>query len=231
MRKVKELSYFCPAYNEEENLEIHVERVLKVLKDIAEKYELLIVNNGSTDKTPEIADRLSRKHPHIRVIHHESNRDYGGALKTGYENCRFELIAYTDSDLQFDFADVKPMLPFFQTYDAVIGFKKNRQDSLYRKFQSKVFNFLTKTMFRLKVKDINCSLKVIKKEFIDQIKITSRSSFIDAEVLIKILKKGAKIKEIGVTHYPRIAGAATGHRPIVILMTFKEMFGTFLSRH
>lgn len=231
MQKIKELSYFCPAYNEEENLETHVKRVLLVLEEIAEKYELLIVNNGSTDKTPEIADNLAKTHPSIRVIHHESNRDYGGALKTGFENCKFELIAYTDSDLQFDFEDVKPMLPFFPSFDAVIGYRKNRQDSLYRKFQSKIFNLLTKIMFRLKVKDINCSLKVIKKEFVDQIKITSRSSFIDAEILIKILKRGAKIKEMGITHYARTAGAATGHRPMVIFITFKEMFSMLFSKH
>ncbi|MBI4234831.1 glycosyltransferase family 2 protein [Candidatus Peregrinibacteria bacterium] len=231
MPKLKEISYFCPAYNEEENLKTHIQKILPVLAAIADNYELLIINNGSTDQTPKIADNLAAQNPRIRVIHHESNRDYGGALKTGFENCNYEWIAYTDSDLQYDFGEIREMLPFLSECDGVIGIRKNRQDSLYRKFQSKIFNLLTKLMFRLKAKDINCSFKVIKKEFIDRIKITSRSSFIDAEILIKTQKKGAKFKEMEVTHYPRIAGAATGHRPQVIFITFKEMFQTLFHKH
>lgn len=230
MGKVKELSYFCPAYNEEENLEEHVRRVLPVLKDLAETYELLIVNNGSTDKTPEIAERLCKEHKGVRVIHHESNRDYGGALTTGFTNCKYDLIAYTDSDLQYDFGEVKDMLPFFPEYDVVIGNRHNRKDNLYRKFQSKVFNGLTKFMFGLKVKDINCSFKAIKKKFVDGMNITSRSSFIDAEILIKALNQGATIREVNITHYHRTAGAATGHRPMVIFITLQEMFGALFSK-
>lgn len=212
-------------------MEKHVQSVLPVLEEIADNYELLIVNNGSTDKTGEIANRLSKEHKSVRVIHHESNHDYGGALKTGFENCRYQWIAYTDSDLQFDFSEIKQMLDLLEQYDGIIGIRKNRQDSLYRRFQSKIFNLLTKILFKLKAKDINCSFKVIKKHFIDQIKIKSRSSFIDAEILIKTQKKGAKFKEMEITHYPRIAGAATGHRPQVIFITFKEMFQTLFHKN
>ncbi len=231
MEKLKELSYFCPAYNEEENLEKHIENVRPVLEEIAEKYELLIVDNGSTDKTGEIADELAKKYSFIRVIHHESNRDYGGALKSGFENCRYEFICYNDSDLQYDFSEVKPMIPFLKDHGVVIGFRKNRKDNFYRKFQSKIFNFLSRSMFGLRVKDINCSFKVIQKKYIDAMKIISRSAFIDAELLIKAKKQGAKIKELEITHYPRVAGAATGHRPVVIFYTFKEMFETFFNKH
>ncbi len=230
MAKLKTLSYFCPAYNEEENIEKHVNSILPVLEKVADTYELLIVNNGSTDRTPEIADGLAAQYPGIRVIHHESNRDYGGALKTGFENCKYEFIAYTDSDLQYDFGEIELMIPFFSDNTVIAGIRKNRQDNLYRKFQSKIFNGLTKMLFDLRVKDINCSFKVIPRKLIEGMKIISRSAFIDAELLIKSLQQGATIKEIEITHYPRVAGAATGHRPMVILTTFKEMFLTLIPK-
>jgi len=221
---LKSISYFCPAYNEQENLEKAVTSVLAVLKEINALFEIIIVDNGSLDKTPQMADQFAKTYPQIKVIHHVSNREYGGALKSGFMNVANEIVVYTDSDNQYDFNDFKKMLPYLENYDVVMGVRENRHDSIYRKIQSAIFNLLLKALFGLKAKDINCSFKVYKKKVLDSIDICSNSAFIDAEMYIRARKKGYKICEVAVQHFPRQAGKATGAKPHVVLLTIKEIF-------
>jgi len=221
---IKSISYFCPAYNEQENLERAVTSALAVLKETGVFFEIIIVDNGSFDKTPQIADRFAQAYPQIKVIHHASNREYGGALKSGFMNAVNEIVVYTDSDNQYDFNDFKKMLPYLDKYDVVMGVRENRHDSVYRKIQSAIFGLLLKILFGLNAKDINCSFKVYKKRVLDNIDICSNSAFIDAEMYIRARKKGYKICEVAVQHFPRQAGKATGARPFVVLLTIKEIF-------
>lgn len=221
--KLKSVSFFCPAYNEEGNLERVINSVLPVLKEVSDDFEIIIIDNASKDNTRKIADKLASKFPQIRVIHHEHNREYGGALKSGFQNAGKEFVVYTDSDNQYDFANFKDMVPLILKYDIVSGYRVQRHDRKYRVFQSKIFNWVINLLFGLGVKDINCSFKVYRRKVLDDIEITSSSAFIDAEMLIKARHKGYSIFDVPVEHFPRLAGQSTGAKPHVVFLTLKEI--------
>jgi len=221
--KLTSVSFFCPAYNEEGNLEKLVDSVLPVLREVTDDFEIIIVDNGSEDQTPQIADKLSKNIPQLRVIHHMDNREYGGALKSGFHHAKKEFVVYTDSDNQYNFGDFRQMIPLIREYDIVSGFRTERHDKKYRLIQSRIFNGLINFLFGFKLRDINCSFKVYQKKVLEDIVISSNSAFIDAEMLIKADHKGYRITEVPVRHFPRLAGQATGAKPHVVLLTLKEI--------
>lgn len=220
---LESVTFFCPAFNEEENLEVVIKSALSTLKDVSNCFEIIIIDNDSTDNTTQIAERLATEIPEVRVIHHEFNREYGGALKSGFKNAKNKFVVYIDSDNQYDFGDFKKMIPYLVAYDIVVGYRKKRHDSKYRLFQSNIFNFCIRLLFNIKLRDINCSFKVYKREVLDNIDIYSNSTFIDAEMLINAKNKGYSIFEIPVQHFPRKAGKATGAKPYVVFLTIKEI--------
>ena len=224
---IKELSVFFPAYNEEGNLEDTVLKAVKVLEDVAKKWEILIVNDGSKDNTLKIANSLAKKHKNVKVINHGQNKGYGAALKSGLYGSRYEWIAFTDSDGQFDFSEITNFIKKRDEVnaDAVIGWYKQRQVSRGKIITSKMWEYLVFAMFGLKVKDIDCGFKLLSKKMIDDLpKLESeRGAFISSELLIKAQKKGYKIVEIPVTHYPRTEGAGTGRNLDVIMQSFKDL--------
>ena len=219
------ISFFCPAYKEEENLPVIVEKAIKVLKKVASRFEVVIVEDGSPDGTGRIADNLSSKYPKIvRVIHHKKNLGYGPALKTGFEKAdKYDYVFYTDSDLQFDLLELERLTKHLDSHSVVIGYRTNRALPFKRLVQTIIYNFMVKLLFGLKTKDINCSMKIIKRSVMDKIKLQSKSAFIDAELLVKLHNLDVDIKEVGVTHYPRAAGDAYGGKLSVIWETFSEM--------
>lgn len=228
MNKVKELSVFFPAYNEEKNLSATVTKAVDILNNFAEKWEIIIVNDGSSDRTAEVASKLASKNPNIRIITHSPNRGYGAAFKSGLYAARYSWITFTDSDGQFDFSEIGI---FFEKQmetkaDLVIGYYLDRKVSLGKKITSKMWEYLVFLMFGLKVHDIDCGFKLIKKEVVDTIPLleSERGAFISSEFLIKAKKKGFKIVEIGVHHYPRIAGEGTGRKLNVIMESFIDLF-------
>lgn len=227
--KVDELSVFFPAYNEEANIETTVKKAEKILKKVAKKYEIIVVNDGSKDKTGEIADRLAKQSKFVRVIHHRENRGYGGALKSGLYGAKYQLIVFTDADGQFDFSEIDKFLKKQKETgaDLVIGYYLKRQVPFYRIWGSKfLWEPAVFLLFGLKVRDIDCGFKLIKKEVVEKIpKLESeRGPFISSEFLIKAKKAGFKIAQIGVHHYPRKAGRATGASLKVILGGFSDLF-------
>lgn len=226
--KVKELSVFFPAYNEEVALKETVEKANEVLKEIAEEYEIIVVNDGSKDKTGDIAEQLAKKNKRVRVIHHSKNRGYGAALKSGLYQAQYPWIIFTDADGQFDFREVHK---FFEVQektgaDLVIGYYLKRRVSLFRILASKyLWELPVFFLFRLRVRDIDCGFKLIKKEVIEKIpKLEAeRGPFITTELLVKAKQSGFKIAEVGVHHYPRQAGQATGASLKVILSGFSDL--------
>lgn len=211
------ISVVLPAYNEEKNIKNAVENAISVLEKISKDYEIIIVDDGSKDKTGEIADSLRSEK--VKVIHHEKNKGYASALKTGFENSSRELIFFTDADNQFDLNELRKFIPLSKYYDIVIGYRYERNDPLHRLIISRIYNFLIRILFGIKVRDIDCAFKLFRKEVIKSIDIKHKGWLINTELMAKILKKGYKFKEVPVMHYPRTEGKTT--------VNFKSMIETF----
>lgn len=222
------LSVFLPSYNEAENLEKTVKNVKINLEKVASQWEIIIINDGSKDKTGEIADKLHQNDKRINVIHHSPNRGYGAALKSGFYNARYPWIAFIDADGQFDFSEISKLLDIQKetSADLVIGFYNDRKVSFGRKLSSKIWELIVYLLFGLKARDIDCGFKLISKKVIDSIpKLESeRGAFISSEFLVKAQKQGFKIVEIGVNHYPRLQGESTGAKLNVIIKSFIDLF-------
>lgn len=222
--KKHSISFFCPAYFDEENLPRLIPEVVKVLKHHAISYEIVIIHDGSPDNTGPVANALSKRYKHIRVVHHKRNRGYGTAIITGFRTAKkYDYVFYTDGDYQYKVSELSRLLKYIDKYDVVIGYRKKRALKISRLIQTLVFNNLVRLLFRLNVKDINCSMKVIKRSALKKIKLKSKGSFIEAELLLKLDKAGYPIKEVPVSHLPRKFGKASGGSPKVILQTVREM--------
>lgn len=223
---IPELSVFFPAYNEEKNIKKTVLDAKKVLLKVASKWELIIVNDGSKDKTGEVAHSIAKTDKRIKVIDQE-NKGYGGALQTGLYNSRYEWITFTDSDGQFDFAEVVNFIEEqkITKADLVIGYYKKRMVSKFKIITSKLWEIAVFVLFGLHVKDIDCGFKLINKKVLKKIpKLQSeRGAFISSEFLVKAKKDGFKIVEIPVTHYPRTQGSGTGRNINVIIKSFVDL--------
>ncbi len=226
MAKAYSLSVFLPAFNEEKDIARTLLSVKDTLLKIASQWELIVVNDGSRDKTREIVENLINKDFRIKLINHDSNRGYGASLRSGFYSARYPWIAFIDSDGQFDFSEITG---FFKKQketgaDLVIGYYKERKVSFFKKITSKIWELLVFVLFGLKVKDIDCGFKLISKKVIEKIPRleSERGAFISSEFLIKAKKAGFKIAEIPVTHYP--AGrVGTGRKLNVIIQSFVDL--------
>lgn len=225
---IKDLSVFFPSYNEEGQIKNTVLKAKKVLEQIADKWEILIVNDGSKDKTLSIAQDLSKNDKRIRVINHKVNRGYGASFKSGFYNSKYDWITFTDADGQFDFAEIAKFIKKQRetNADLVIGYYKKRQVSKTKIITSRIWEILVFLFFGLKVHDIDCGFKLVSKKVISKINDleSERGAFISSEFLIKAKKNGFKIVEIPVTHYPRTTGIGTGRDLKVIINSFKDLF-------
>jgi len=226
------ISAVLPAFNEEENIETATTRMADVLRSLnLRDWEIIVVDDGSADRTAEIADRLAAADPaHIRVFHHAPNRGYAEALKTGFTNARHELVFYTDSDNQFDVRELSNLLLLVEDADIVCGFRIYRFDPLTRLVLSWGFNLLVRIVFRIKVRDIDCAFKLFRREVFDRVTIESKKFFVDAEILAKAKYYGYRMTEIGVRHYPRPAGRSTV-RPSHIPSTLRELARIWVNIH
>ncbi len=218
------LSVFFPAYYDERNIDKVVNSAVTILEDLKLKdYEIIIIEDGSPDKTGEVADMLAKKYDKVRVIHHKKNMGYGATLKDGFLNAKLEYVFYTDGDNQFDLNEMKKFVCLIPYTDMVIGYRKKKQYSTYRKVTSLVYNFMLRYIFDIDYIDVDCAFKLIRTNLFKKIKIDSVDAFIDAEILIKAKLLGYTTTEIGVKHLPRIDGISTGARPSVIFRTIGEV--------
>jgi glycosyltransferase involved in cell wall biosynthesis len=218
------LSVFFPAYYDEKNIEKVVVAAINVLEELKLKdYEVIIIEDGSPDKTGEVADMLAEKFSKVRVIHHEKNMGYGATLKDGFLNAKLDYVFYSDGDNQFDLNELKKFVALIPYSDMVIGYRKKKQYSTYRKVTSLAYNFLLRFLFDIDYVDVDCAFKVIKTDLFKKININSVDAFIDAEILLKARLLGYTTTEVGVKHLPRVDGISTGARPSVIFRTIKEI--------
>ncbi|MFH1715865.1 MAG: glycosyltransferase family 2 protein [Planctomycetota bacterium] len=218
------ISVFFPCYNEQENVERTAEKAIRTLERLDADFEVIIVDDGSSDRTPQIADEISRRDGRVKVVHHQRNLGYGAALQSGFRAATKELVFYTDGDGQFDIEEMPPLLELMVQYDIVSCYRLNRQDPLVRKINGWCWTRLVCLLFGLKIRDIDCAFKLYKREIFDNIKMSSTGALIDTEILARATRKGYRITQKGVHHYPRTAGSQTGANLRVILRAFRELF-------
>lgn len=204
------ISVVLPAYNEEASIEPAVRRALAALEEIGAEHEVIVVDDGSRDRTAEVARALVDAHaPRVRLLSHAANRGYGAALRTGFSHARHELIFFTDSDNQFDVSELRYFLPLMDRYDVLTGFRIYRYDPVLRCVISWCWNRLVGILFRLRVRDVDCAFKLFRRDVRERITPECDNFFASAELLAKARRARLRIGEKGVRHYPRAAGETT----------------------
>jgi glycosyltransferase involved in cell wall biosynthesis len=221
-----QLTFFFPAFNEEENVESTVARAVSEIGPLVESLEVLIVDDGSTDRTPQLADALAAADPRVRVVH-QHNRGYGGALRAGFDHAAGELICFSDGDLQFDLAEMSLLLERLRAtdrpVDGVLGYRKRRRDPVHRIVIAKTYNAIVSLLFGLRVRDIDCAMKLFRREIFVGLPLDAEGPFLSAELLIKLRARGVRMAQVGVTHFPRAAGTNTGASFGKIVRTFGDI--------
>jgi glycosyltransferase involved in cell wall biosynthesis len=219
------LSLVLPAFNEEANIEIVVGRALEILPEFTSGFEIIVVNDGSRDATAEIIDRLARADCRVRPVHHRINEGYGGAIKSGFRTSTCEYVMFMDADRQFDIADIRLLSPFVPLFDIVAGFRMERSDPIIRRINAEVFNIAVRILFDVHIRDLDCAFKIFRGDLIRSLELTSAGALLNAETQAKLRRQGATLVQVGVPHYPRVAGQATGGNIKVIL---RAMYGTIV---
>ncbi len=223
MTKVPELSIFFPFWNEEQNLESVVKKAIPIAQKYADKWEIIMVDDGSSDKTLEIAKELEKKDPRLVAVSHEKNRGYGAALKTGFEKAKYNLVVFNDGDGQFDLGEIDKFLEKIDKSDLVIGFRKKRLDNPFRHLLMNLLKIWDFVFFRFRFKDIDCGFKLFTRNALDKITpFNSEGAMITTEILAKAKKAHLKISEVEVNHYPRIYGDQSGGNLRVIIRAIRE---------
>lgn len=212
-----------PAYNEEASLPRTVSRVVTQLRKVTDDFEVVVVDDGSRDRTAEVARDLSRQYPEVRLIQHPVNLGYGAAVWTGITSAQKDFVFYTDADGQFDIAELSRFMPYTGEYDLIIGYRAPRRDPPHRLVNALGWKLFVTLLFGYVARDIDCAFKLFRREVLDRVYVESRGAAFSAEFLIKARDYGFQIKELPVTHVPREAGSPTGNRPDVIARAFREM--------
>jgi glycosyltransferase involved in cell wall biosynthesis len=222
------LSYFFPAHNEEANLGGLVTEALATLPDLAEDFEIVIVNDGSRDATGRIADELTAAHPGIvRAVHHPTNLGYGAALRSGFRAARHDHVAFTDGDRQFRVEDIGRLIGRMAAEDqpdVVVGFRIKRADPLVRTLYARAYRLANRIFFGLAIRDVDCACKLFRREALAGLAVESGGAFFSAELVIKLRAAGRSVAEVGVPHHPRTAGSATGAKSSVVFRAVRDFW-------
>lgn len=225
--KLPGLSFVFPMFNEAGNIRRCVAEARLAARELAYEYEIIIVDDASTDESGQIADRLALEHPEVRVIHHRVNQRFGGALRTGFAAATKEWVLYTDSDLPIRILDATAALPIVSSAEIVIGFRVGRCDGVWRRLMSLVYNRLIRLVFGLRVRDVNFAFKLFRRSVLSRVALSAEGGFIDAEFLLEARKGGARIVELGLTYQPRLAGKSTLASTTAVLNVLKDMWSYY----
>jgi glycosyltransferase involved in cell wall biosynthesis len=222
--RLPSISAFFPAYNEEANVEAMVERLRGVLPRVSDDWEIIVVDDGSRDRTAAIADALAAADPRVRVVHHPQNRGYGGALKSGFAASRKAYVFFTDGDGQFDVDELETLLPYVPEYDVVIGYRIDRAEGGLRRANAGAWNWLVRRLFGIPSRDVDCAFKLFDRRVFDVVRPEAEGAMISTEILARAVRAGFRVTEVGVHHFPRRHGTPTGANPLVIARAFYELF-------
>lgn len=219
------ISVFFPAYNDAPSLPGLIDRTFDVLENYGGDYEVIVVNDGSRDNTAEVLDRLSLKYaPRLRVITHPENRGYGAALRSGFAAATKDLVFYTDGDGQYDVRELLKLLEKMEPDVGLVnGYKLERNDPWHRVWIGKVYNAFARFIFRVRIRDIDCDFRLIRRPLLEQIHLSSTSGTICVELVRKIELTGCRVAEVGVHHYPRLYGRSQFFRVRSLATTFAQL--------
>jgi glycosyltransferase involved in cell wall biosynthesis len=218
------LSIVMPAYNEEANVSGAIRSVAAAAEPLFEELEILVVDDGSRDRTAERVGEAASVDARVRLLQHPDNRGYGAAVRTGLRTARLPLVFYTDSDLQFDPRQIRDLLARIDEFPVVVGYRRNRQDRWHRRLNAWAWNALQRVWFGLRVRDVDCAFKLLRREVLEGLPLVATGAFFSTELLARAQARGCRIAEVPVDHYPRKAGAPTGARVAVIARAFREMW-------
>jgi hypothetical protein len=216
------LTLVLPAFNEEANIEAVVRDSLATLPTFVDTYEIIVVDDGSRDRTGEIVAGLAANDERVRLVSHGRNRGYGAALISGFAASTGDFVMFMDADRQFNIRDLHLLAPFAGEYDIVAGFRMERSDPLHRRVLAEMFNVSVRILFGVHLRDIDCAFKLFRGDLLRGLPLTAPGALINTEIQAKARRQGASLQQVGVHHYPRIAGEATGGSPRVILRAVGE---------
>jgi glycosyltransferase involved in cell wall biosynthesis len=222
------IAIFFPVYRDEGTIEEVAMKSLNVLSDVASRYKVIIVNDGSPDRSGEIADVLAEKYPEIISVHHETNLGYGAALQTGFKySLDYDWICFTDGDNQYDVNELYHLSKLFHHYDLIVTFRYSKIYGTLRTFISYVYNLIIKFLFKSHLRDHNCGLKVIRSSVVRDMELISSSAFIGAEIIINAMVRGYSIGEAGIKTYPRTFGESSVMSIRHITNSIRDMFRVY----
>jgi glycosyltransferase involved in cell wall biosynthesis len=223
--RLSSLTLVLPVHNEAENLSWLLPHAAEVLPGIAHRYDLVIVDDGSTDGSGELATRLAGElGMGLRVVRHAQKSGYGITVGDGLRAAAGDFVAFTDADGQFEIADLARLVPLLDRADLAAGWREKRQDARARELVSWVFNTLIAVLYRLPYRDVDCALKLMRRQVLDSLTLEARSALINAELYYKARHAGWRIAQVGIPHHPRVAGRRSGARPRAIARAIKELF-------
>jgi glycosyltransferase involved in cell wall biosynthesis len=225
------LSVVLPAYNEEPNIAEAISRATAVAERLCLDHEIVVVDDGSRDRTAEIVEKMAVDDARIRLISHSRNRGYGEAVRSGLGEARMDLVFFTDADNQFDLNELESFLPWIDKVDVVAGYRIKRQDPFMRRVNAKGWNLLVRVLFYVPVRDIDCAFKLFRRSVFDGLDLESVGAMVNTELMVKLGRSGYAVVERGVRHYPRTAGSPRGAHPKVILRAFVELGRMYRDLH
>lgn len=224
MKKLSGLSVVFPAFNDSLSLPDIIQKISQLLPELAARFEIIIVNDASLDKTQSVLEKLQTHFPFISIIKHQKNLGYGASLIDGFKKAKYDFIFYTDSDGQYDVSELKQLVKTMDSQtEMVTGFKLNRADPLIRQLIGSLYNRLIKMVFKLKISDVDCDFRLFKRKILKNLKLTAKSGSFDAEFMKKIQDRGVIIKEIPVRHYPRKFGKSQFFKLGNLIKSFIEL--------
>ncbi len=224
MKNNPSVSFVLPMFNERDNIERTLNTVISVAGELAVEYEIIVVDDASSDGSGDIVERMSRDDASIKLYRMEKNTMFGGAFAEGFKRATKDVILYMDSDLPVSTEDIKGSFLLIDGNDIVTGYSKvNKGDTARRKIISGVYNLIVQTLFGLDIKDINSGYKIVKRDVVRDAEFVSRSPFVDVELFLHAARKGSRIKQYGLVFHPRSGGRSHIARLPVIWATFKDM--------
>jgi glycosyltransferase involved in cell wall biosynthesis len=217
------ISAVLPAYNEEAALPATVAELRGVLEWLGRPFEIIIVDDGSTDGTGALADRLARDDAAIRAVHHPHNLGYGDALKSGFTAARHEWVFLMDADGQFDPTELPAFVGAAGAADFIVGYRPSRADATHRTLYARIWAAMMSLLLGVGVRDVDCAFKLMRRSYLSRMQLEAGGAFLSAEMLAKARRMGARFAELPVRHLPRRAGSSTGGSLRVLLRAFVEL--------